>query len=53
MAEDEIRHAITIAAPIDAVRAQITKVGTRQPQLDDPPTTFRHTQMPMPKAKPV
>ena len=35
MADTEIRHSITIAAPIDAVWAEITKVGTRQrAQLD-------------------
>ena len=35
MADKEIRHAITIAAPIDAVWAEITKVGARQrAQLD-------------------
>ncbi len=35
MAESEIRHSITIAAPIDTVWAEITKVGARQrAQLD-------------------
>ncbi|MHB1211714.1 MAG: SRPBCC domain-containing protein [Candidatus Nanopelagicales bacterium] len=35
MAEQEIRHSITIAAPIDRVWAEITKVGSRQrAQLD-------------------
>lgn len=35
MAETEIRHSITIAAPIEAVWAEITKVGARQrAQLD-------------------
>lgn len=43
MADSEIRHSITIAAPIDAVWAEITKVGTRQrAQLDSVlETTFR------------
>lgn len=40
MADKEIRHAITIAAPIDAVWAEITKVGARQrAQLDSVLTT--------------
>lgn len=35
MADKEIRHSITIAAPIDVVWAEITKVGKRQrAQLD-------------------
>jgi uncharacterized protein YndB with AHSA1/START domain len=35
VAEKEIRHSITIAAPIDAVWAEITKIGARQrAQLD-------------------
>lgn len=35
MADSEIRHSITIAAPIDTVWAEITKVGARQrAQLD-------------------
>jgi uncharacterized protein YndB with AHSA1/START domain len=35
VAEKEIRHSITIAAPIDTVWAEITKVGARQrAQLD-------------------
>ena len=35
MAEKEIRHSITIAAPIETVWAEITKIGTRQrAQLD-------------------
>lgn len=43
MAEKEIRHSITIAAPIDAVWAEITKVGARQrAQLDSVlETSFR------------
>lgn len=43
MAETEIRHSITIAAPIDVVWAEITKVGARQrAQLDSVlETTFR------------
>ncbi len=35
MADREIRHSIVVAAPIDAVWAEITKVGSRQrAQLD-------------------
>jgi uncharacterized protein YndB with AHSA1/START domain len=35
MADTEIRHSIIIAAPIDTVWAEITKIGTRQrAQLD-------------------
>ncbi|MGB7981467.1 MAG: SRPBCC domain-containing protein [Candidatus Nanopelagicales bacterium] len=35
MADTEIRHSITIAAPIDTVWAEITKIGARQrAQLD-------------------
>ncbi len=35
MANNEIRHSITIAAPVEAVWAEITKVGARQrAQLD-------------------
>ena len=43
MAEKEIRHSITIAAPIDLVWAEITKVGARQrAQLDSVlETSFR------------
>ncbi|MEP7763828.1 SRPBCC domain-containing protein [Sanguibacter sp. 25GB23B1] len=40
MAEHEIRHSTTIAAPVEAVWAEITKVGTRQrAQLDSVLTT--------------
>lgn len=43
MADTEIRHSITIAAPIDTVWAEITKVGARQrAQLDSVlETTFQ------------
>lgn len=43
MAETEIRHAITIAAPINTVWAEITKIGARQrAQLDSVlETSFR------------
>mgnify|MGYP003494374267 CR=1 FL=1 len=43
MAESQIRHSITIAAPIDVVWAEITKIGTRQrAQLDSVlETSFR------------
>ncbi len=43
MAEAEIRHSITIAAPIENVWAEITKVGARQrAQLDSVlETSFR------------
>ena len=43
MAETEIRHSITVGAPIDAVWAEITKVGARQrAQLDSVlETTFQ------------
>ncbi len=43
MADTEIRHSIIIAAPIDTVWAEITKIGTRQrAQLDSVlETSFR------------
>ncbi len=43
MAETQIRHSIIIAAPIDTVWAEITKIGTRQrAQLDSVlETSFR------------
>ncbi len=43
MAEREIRHSITIAAPIDLVWAELTKIGARQrAQLDSVlETSFR------------